>query len=84
MTASYDDISSWFDVGLKRGSTHMLIICDRFSYENYPVYVDLGDDPEDAHDMYQHKLEMTSVDEIYDLRMDKAVQMEEERAFHLP
>lgn len=35
---SKQEISAWFDMGVKDGYTHMLVICDTFDYEDYPTY----------------------------------------------
>jgi hypothetical protein len=39
MATTKQDISEWFDEGVKKGATHMLVVCDTFEYEDYPVYV---------------------------------------------
>ena len=38
MSTSIDDIRRWLEEAPK-GSTHMLVVCDTFDYEDYPVYV---------------------------------------------
>lgn len=39
MAASKYDITCWFQDGVVNGKTHMIIICDTYDYEDYPVYV---------------------------------------------
>ncbi len=34
-----DDIKRWRDTGIARGATHLIVVCDTFSHEDYPVYV---------------------------------------------
>lgn len=45
---SRNDISSWFDSGIQLGATHMIVVCDTYDYDDYPVYVKADPDfPED-------------------------------------
>ena len=39
MAATRKDIKTWFVEGKEKGATHMIIVCDSFSYEDYPVFV---------------------------------------------
>lgn len=45
MPTTRDDLRRWFDEGVEQGATHMIVACDTFDYEDYPVYVQRGDDP---------------------------------------
>lgn len=76
-----DDIKDWFKTGKKRKATHMVIICDSFSYEDYPVYVFKGTKVGKVVMEYSTK-EMQRVMEVYDLKKDMKKQLEEERAFN--
>lgn len=45
MAASKADIVRWVREGAKKkDATHVLIVCDTFDYEDYPVYVVKGQD----------------------------------------
>lgn len=33
------EIARWFDDGVRRNATHMIVVCDTHSFEDYPVYV---------------------------------------------
>lgn len=59
----------------------MLVICDTFDYDDYPVYVKT-----EADCLMRHRNpgDMQRVMEVYDLRADKAGQMAERRAMRLP
>ena len=35
--ASKEQIRSWFLRGMAENNTHMIVVCDDFSYEDYPV-----------------------------------------------
>lgn len=45
MAASKEDIVGWVKAGAKKkGCTHVLIVCDTFDYDDYPVYIMEGQD----------------------------------------
>lgn len=81
MAATRDEISSWFDEGAKNGSRHMLVVCDTFDYDDYPVFTNTDND---CMMSYRNPGKMQRVMEVYDLRKDKITQMNERRALHLP
>ena len=43
MTTKHE-IAQWFDRGVSEGATHMIVVCDTFDHEDYPVYVTPSDD----------------------------------------
>ena len=76
-----EDISKWFDQGLSDGHQILLVVCDTFSYEDYPVYCNL--------DNFKTKFEeydknMQSVIEIYNLYAEKEEQLNKHLNFYLP
>jgi hypothetical protein len=81
MAATKEDISSWFDRGIEQGARHMLVICDIFDHDDYPVYTSTD---EDCINRYKSTGEMQRVMEVYDLRANKGEQMSERRAMRLP
>ena len=76
-----DEISGWFDRGVKQSSAYMIVVCDTFDHDDYPVYTS---DVESARAKVKSPGEMQRVMEVYDLKADKAEQMAERRAFRLP
>lgn len=43
-----NQVGGWFDQGLSLGATHMLVVVDKFDYEDYPIFVQVDPDfPED-------------------------------------
>jgi hypothetical protein len=76
-------IGSWFDLGVAEGKTHLIVVCDTFDHEDYPVFAK-GD--EEALNKYENYngLNMQRVMEVYDLRKPKDPQIRELRAMHLP
>ena len=84
MTATYDDVSAWFDDGLAKGANHMLVVCDTFDHDNYPVYILDG---QGVHERIA-QLEtqpLLRIDEVYSYsaKYTKLEQMIETRARHL-
>lgn len=82
MAASRKDISWWFDQGLKHKDDFLMVVCDTYDWEDYPVYAKKDKIHEEYARYNGHN--MQRVMEVYDLHMDKELQMNEKRAFHLP
>lgn len=80
MTATKQDIERWLIEGTRKGATHVIIACDTFDYDNYPVYVMPGEDARQKFDDTCFK-NMTIVDECYNLSMDIKEQMSRYRCF---
>lgn len=82
MAATRQDIESWFDRGVAEGATHMIVVCDTYDHDDYPVFVKPGEDPRAKHKEYLDGLHpMQRAMEVYSLKQDKALQMAEHRAF---
>ena len=52
MATTMKDIEGWLERGKEVEATHMLVICDSFSYEDYPVYVTAD---QDVHKIIEEK-----------------------------
>lgn len=78
MAATKEDLSRWFDRGLKDGKTHMVVVCDTFDWEDYPVFCD---SEEEARAKVKSPGEMQKVMEVYHLPSDKEEQMSLRRCF---
>jgi hypothetical protein len=61
----------------------MLVVCDTFDYEDYPVFVTPGADCNAILRHYQCA-DMQRVMEVYDLNMEIGAQLAERRAWHPP
>lgn len=67
MAASIADIAEWFQTGLDEGAAYMMVVCDTFDHDDYPVYTNEAE---------QFWLKYKAVDdqnmqrimEVYDLR----------------
>lgn len=77
MAASRDEIANWFDRGITKGASHMIVVCDTFDWEDYPVFIMPGENPRD----YKAG-EVQKLMEVYALHLPKTEQMNERRAFH--
>lgn len=83
MATTQNDIRGWLNEGKKQGATHMLVVCDTYDHEDYPVYVKAGQSAKDLHAEYvQGKHSMQRVMECYSLGKDIEPQLAERRAFH--
>jgi hypothetical protein len=83
MAATKNDIRNWLD-NRPENATHILSVCDTFSYEDYPVYVLKGESVKKKEDEYNNK-NMQKVNEIYSFNFDKyeiEKQLSEYRSFH--
>lgn len=74
MPASISDISEWFDEAKKIGATHMIVVCDTFDHDDYPVSVMKYENVKNKKAEYDKK-SMQRVMEVYNLSMNKAKQM---------
>jgi hypothetical protein len=74
MRTTIEDIISWFEAGKIRGCGYMIIACDTFSYENYPVYT--TNDPVEFWKIYKNHdgIGMQKIVEVYDLSKDMGTQ----------
>jgi hypothetical protein len=75
------DIENWFNLALKDKATHMIVVCDTFEYEDYPVFVYPDEDVSQVVKKYDGR-NMQRVMELYSMKLDKASQIAERRAFH--
>ena len=76
MPTTREDIRIWFKDGIKRKATHLVVACNTFDYEDYPVFVTPADD------VAMVAANIQKVMEVYDLSMDMETQLDEKRAFH--
>lgn len=81
MAATRRDISRWFDNGVEKGATHLIVVCDTYDWEDFPVYVHPGQNAREEATKHMG-VNMEKVMEVYSLAMSKDSQMAEHRAFH--
>lgn len=81
MAANRSDIQEWFERGVCEGATHMIVVCDTFNHEDYPVFVKEGEDAREKAKQYDGR-EMQRIMEVYDLRKDMGDQLNAHRVFN--
>ena len=59
----------------------MLVMCDTFEHEDYPVFVDPSEVLTEKADKYQ-RMDMQKIMECYDLSMDAETQLRELRSWN--
>jgi len=65
----------------KKRITHMLVVCDDFDYQDYPVYVTRAENVREVYNKYDGK-NMQRVIEVYSYNHGLEEQLNEERAVH--
>lgn len=82
MAATKQDIREWLRRGKESGATHVIVVCDTWDYEDYPVYIEPGQSVSEKLSYYQ-RADMQKVMEVYNLSMDIEAQLAEGCAWHL-
>lgn len=80
MGTSKEEIKNWIKYGQEQGATHMIVACDTFDWEDYPVYVMPNEDVHKKYDQYNGP-NMQKVMEVYNLQKDIEKQLGQYRAF---
>ena len=73
-----EEIREWLQSAKEMGSTHMLVVCDTYDWEDYPVFVKPGDSIHDKICEFKGK-NMQKIMEVYCMTED----LEEQLAEHL-
>jgi hypothetical protein len=81
MAITKQEISDWFDRALFNGCSHLIIVCDTFDWEDYPVYVMPNESVHEKASEFDGR-NMQKVMEVYSMKLDKQSQMNEYRGFH--
>ena len=81
MAASKTDLIGWFQRGVKQGATHVIVVCDTYDWEDYPVYVTSDQNVLEEEKKYAG-VNMQKVMEVYNRAMSMGAQMAERRAFN--
>lgn len=82
MATSKQDISGWFDHGILNKHDFMIIVCDKFDWQDYPVYCKRNEFNL-KHKQYNGQ-NMQQVIEVYDLSLDKDSQLNQGKCMNLP
>ena len=80
MSTSREDIRAWLRDGKARGKTHLVVVCDTWDHDDYPVECE---SKEAAKALVRNPGSMQRVMEVYNLSMDLESQLAEHRAYNL-
>ena len=81
MGTSRGMIKDWLLRGKKNNCSHVIVVCDTFDYEDYPVFVKQGDDVRKVFNAHSG-INMQRVMEVYNLSLDIEKQLNEHRAMN--
>jgi hypothetical protein len=81
MSTNRETIHTWLKQGKERNAIHMLVVCDTYDHEDYPVFVMTGENLAEIAREY-HGSNMQKVMECYDLSLNWEGQLSEIRAWH--
>lgn len=80
MATTTENIREWLN-NADKTHTHVIVVCDTFDYDDYPVYVNKDENPREIAKKYDGK-NMQKIMECYSLSIDIEQQLRERRAFH--
>lgn len=78
---SYEDIKNLLLKGDKNKYSHLVIVCDTWDYEDYPIFVNYDKDIYDV--INEHSKNMEKVMGVYNYNLDLESQLDETRAYHI-
>lgn len=81
MAASRYEIRSWVEAGVVRGATHIVVVCDEFDHEDYPIEVSATQDVCEVVRALEAQ-SMQRVMEVYAAHLPVEAQLAEPRAWH--
>ena len=73
-------IRSWLLDAIMEDATHVVVVCDQFDYEDYPVQVMPGEDVHEVEERFR-EASMQKVMEVYWLGGDIEEQLSQRRSF---
>lgn len=68
MAATAKDIWRWFHTAEVSGNTHMIVVCDEYDWEDYPVYCTGEEEARKAYDEHNGR-NMQRVMEVYKIEL---------------
>jgi hypothetical protein len=82
MAVTKEDIRTWLERGVETKATHVIVVVDTFSYDDYPVFVEESENIRDVIKRYDN-VNMQRIMEIYNLHKDIEKQLNERRSYNL-
>ena len=77
-----EQIREWLEEGKNKGATHVMVVCDQFDWEDYPVYIMPDEVVEQCFENISTQ-NMQKVMEIYDLAQPLQSQLDEEKTWRI-
>lgn len=74
-------IEKWIQRGKEKNCSHLLVVCDTFEFEDYPVYIQRIDDIQAK--IHKYSNNMQRVLEVYNLDDDTVTQLNEQRSWNI-
>jgi hypothetical protein len=76
-----NEIRGWLERGKRDGATHVIVVCDSFDHDDYPVFVKPTEDVNVRIKEFDGK-NMQRIMEVYALHLPLEAQLAEYRSFH--
>lgn len=76
-----EDIRFWLETARKQGASHVIVVCDTFDHEDYPVYVTPPQDVHEVKERYDNN-SMQRIMEVYLVAGDWEAQLGQPRSFN--
>lgn len=76
------EIRGWLDRAAKAGNTHLIVACDTYDHEDYPVFLTVTTQAELDRAIVANSGEMQRIMEVYALHLPIEEQLQEFRANH--
>lgn len=83
MGTTQEDISRWIKSGKDNGAKFLIVACDTFDYEDYPIYCKDAVECKKEYDNHNGK-NMQKIMEVYDLSKDINLQLKKGRSMEVP
>lgn len=63
------DLEEWYNRGVEDKKAYMIVVCDTFDYEDFPVYLGAGESVNAEVSKRSNASQMSRVMEVYDLSL---------------
>lgn len=70
---THQDIRDWMEQGVSEQALYLIVVCDTFSYEDYPVYAASASELSEARSKYGSGANMQRIMGVYDLKTGKEI-----------
>lgn len=82
MGTTKEDIREWIRRGKEQKATHLIVVCDTFDYNDYPVFVQKNEDVKIIVEEYSGR-NMQTIMEVYNLNKNIEDQLNSDRCYNL-